>query len=503
MSMSRRIRRRRSASLASAIEPLEGRLLLATTFQVSTNLAGHNESPSTAMGDTGAFVIGWSDPSGMGISNSVRRYSAAAAPQGQTIEWNEDFDSGNTSVAADAAGNFVAAYQVYEPGGHNLLVQRYGSDGTARGTPIRASISTSVAHPRVAMDADGDFVVAWSEFYGQYIVARQFDATGKPKGQPFQVNTSQFTSVSGLSVAMDADGDFLVTWDGINYDNSGSHSGSYARRYNAAGVAQGKPWTLRYGSLAFPGHPTADFDAAGNSYVAWQAGNNIFIQRCNPTGKALGKKISVSALDHSTPVVTAGPAGEWALLWVSAGKSSTKLYLQQYQGAAKKGKGLTLASAPDANFQPSASMSSSGALVAAWMSDSGEETPNVMAWHAPALPSEIKVWQGKGKKAQELQDKQASAQNFGTVKVKAAAPLITFTVMNAGTGTLSLGGVTLPKGFEIVDPLVSSLAPGAWDVFSVRMITQSAAKRSAFIRIASNDANENPFDIWVLGEIKP
>src|SRR5437016_674183 len=61
-------------------------------------------------------------------------------------------------------------------------------------------------------------------------------------GPEFRVNTfttgtQQLYSASPGSVAVDAAGDFVVAWSSLNQDGSGL--GVYAQRYNAKGVAQG------------------------------------------------------------------------------------------------------------------------------------------------------------------------------------------------------------------------------------------------------------------------
>ncbi len=71
--------------------------------------------------------------------------------------------------------------------------------------------------------------------YGIY--AQRYNAAGLPQGIEFRVNTVTADSQSEPAVAMDADGDFVVTWQSANQDGSGI--GVYAQRYNAAGVPQG------------------------------------------------------------------------------------------------------------------------------------------------------------------------------------------------------------------------------------------------------------------------
>ena len=68
------------------------------------------------------------------------------------------------------------------------------------------------------MDTDGDFVVAWDSDeqegagYGAGVYAQRYDGDGTPAGDEFHVNTYTTEEQERPSVAMDASGDFVVAW---------------------------------------------------------------------------------------------------------------------------------------------------------------------------------------------------------------------------------------------------------------------------------------------------
>ena len=62
------------------------------------------------------------------------------------------------------------------------------------------------------------------------------------QGSEFLVNTFTTSYQSNSAVAIDADGDFVVTWHSDGQDGSGY--GIYAQRYNASGVAQGSEFLV-------------------------------------------------------------------------------------------------------------------------------------------------------------------------------------------------------------------------------------------------------------------
>ncbi|MFN9975695.1 MAG: flagellar hook associated protein, partial [Phycisphaerae bacterium] len=83
----------------------------------------------------------------------------------------------------------------------------------------------------MAMDANGDFVVAWQSSLqdgsGEGIYARRYNAAGVSQSGEIPVNTTTLNNQETASVAMDADGDFVVTWQ--SPDQNGSGVGIFAR----------------------------------------------------------------------------------------------------------------------------------------------------------------------------------------------------------------------------------------------------------------------------------
>src|SRR5205085_2357340 len=133
---------------------------------------------------------------------------------------------------------FVVAWTSYGQDGSQdgVYARRYSAGGVAQGGEFRANAYTtdSQVHPSVGMDAAGDFVVAWQSFgqdgtgYGVY--ARRYGAAGAAQGGEFRANVTTTGSQSNPAVAVDAAGDFVIAWDSAGQDGSGA--GVYARRYN-------------------------------------------------------------------------------------------------------------------------------------------------------------------------------------------------------------------------------------------------------------------------------
>lgn len=96
-----------------------------------------------------------------------------------------------------------------------------------------------------------------------------------------------------------------------------------------------------------------------------------------------------------------------------------------------------------------------------------------------------------------------SKKGFGTATVGGNGTTRTFTIRNQGTNELRdlriLSDGTNAAEFNIADLATKSLKPGASTTFRVTFKPNGVGTRKAAIHIASNDPNENPFDIFVSG----
>ena len=142
------------------------------------------------------------------------------------------------------------------------------------------------------MDANGDFVVAWSNqthlgpAYEYNVDARVYNKAGV--AQTGEIVVAQTTGDTRPTVAMDANGDFVVTWQVLN--TSSYLYGISAQRYNLAGTAQGGNIVLNSGSSnATAGEsPKVAMDSAGDFTIAYQGydanSHGIFAERFNASG---------------------------------------------------------------------------------------------------------------------------------------------------------------------------------------------------------------------------
>jgi len=197
-------------------------------------------------------------------------------------------------VAVDADGDYVVVWTQVDAGRDRVYFRLYDANGAAKGPAQEITPATDAPafaydkqrFPSVAIDADGDFVVTWSNFRdtdgngttnvfdNADVYARRYDALGRAQGGPFRVNTWTALDQKWSSVAMDTDGDFVVTWTSKGQENGGQIGfgyGIYARRYDRFGYAYGSEFQVNTTTAGNQQLSSVDMSSDGRFVIAWQS----------------------------------------------------------------------------------------------------------------------------------------------------------------------------------------------------------------------------------------
>jgi hypothetical protein len=322
-------------------------------FRINTFITDSQGSPSVAMDASGDFVVTWQslaqDGSNAGIY--AQRFNAAGVAQGTEFRVNTfTADAQNfPSVAMNAGGDFVIAWTSLGQDGsaEGIYAQRYNASGMAQGGEFRVNTVTTGRQitPAVAMDVTGDFVVAWADdtrdrsLFGVY--AQRYNAAGAAQGGEFRVNTFTTGSQLGPAVAMDPAGHFVVSWHSIGQD--GSSGGIYAARFNAAGVPQDLEFRVNSFTTGDQQISAVALDADGDFVITWNRNGSgddsgTFARRFNSTGVAQGDDFRVNTFTTNVQTSTGiamNAAGDFVITWSSLTQdgSGTGTYARQYSPA--------------------------------------------------------------------------------------------------------------------------------------------------------------------------
>ena len=211
-------------------------------FRVNTYTTGQQYGASVAAG-TGTFVVTWTSGGGYGGPAPDifgQRFLGDGTPFGPEFRVNTYTTSEQTrsSVASIPTGGFVVVWDSAGQDGDSAGVfgQRFASTGAPEGPQFRVNTYTTGLQygASVATDADGAFVVVWTNTGGYGgtpadVFGQRFASTGAPLGPEFLVNSYTTSAQDRAAVAAAPLGHFVVTWDSVGQD--GSLTGVFGQRY--------------------------------------------------------------------------------------------------------------------------------------------------------------------------------------------------------------------------------------------------------------------------------
>ena len=122
----------------------------------------------------------------------------------------------------------------------------------------------------VASAPDGRSIVVSTNLSTSQVNAQLYNADGSPSGTAFDVNqgTVKLFFPTDLAVAMDAQGAFVVTWNGMPTGSTADTM--YARRYDATGTALGSAFQVTpdsFGHSALAVDPWVPSSSPGTSSI--------------------------------------------------------------------------------------------------------------------------------------------------------------------------------------------------------------------------------------------
>jgi hypothetical protein len=332
-----------------AFERLEDRKLLAVTglggdLLVNTFTAGPQ---STADGGTAIALSGSGDGvvvfegRGAGDRDGVfaRRISAAGVPLGADFRVNETTQErqGDASIAMRGDGSFVVVWAGRGRGDQDGIFMRlYAANGTPLTGEILINQTTAgkQGQPAVEIAPDGSIVVAWEgngagDFAGVFI--RRFAASGAALGPETLVNDPSPLRQSDPTIAIQADGSFLVAWTNRGVDGSGYDI--VARRFDAAARPASPQFAInsnRAGDQVAPDvAPVANgaYDVVWSSIGSNDVGWDVKQTRAFAAGQTgAEQRVHVSAQgDQRQPKIAAAADGSTIVAWTSAAPNGAGL----------------------------------------------------------------------------------------------------------------------------------------------------------------------------------
>lgn len=132
-----------------------------------------------------------------------------------TTTRNTQYHSDSAS-AANSGLSVVVWEDEFNSTDHDIRAQMYNADGSKRGPEIVVDFDGDMAsHPAAAMDAAGDWVVTWekdSPTVQSDVWAQRYSSSGAKLGSRIDVSDDFFYNDSDPDVAMDNAGNFVISY---------------------------------------------------------------------------------------------------------------------------------------------------------------------------------------------------------------------------------------------------------------------------------------------------
>lgn len=240
--------------------------------------------------------------------------------------------------------------------------------------PVGIAIAVDTIHdanaqPKVAFDAAGNSVVVWTRWTDagnqSEVVAQRFGAGGRARGGRFRVNSYLPDFQAWPAVAMNASGQFVVAW--VSNGQDGQLSGIYARAFSPRGGAVTGELAVNT-SRGGQSIPAVGIDSKGSFVVAWYNERGTYLRRFSAAAAALGPEVLVST--GTNPTLAMAPTGAFILAWRDwdAATASASIRGRRFgKNGAPASEVLAISSRPITNSgTPRLAATADGGFLAAW-----------------------------------------------------------------------------------------------------------------------------------------
>jgi hypothetical protein len=349
--------------------------------------------PQVAIDSHGDAVAVWE------IEKSDKWYvQASQMPAGGTWQTpvqlaETNYPLGRPQVAIDSQGDAIAAWTT-DNGSHDLIDASELPAGGSWQTPAQISGSSEDAEqPHVAMNGDGDAVIAWTMWNGSTdaIEAAELPAGGTWQA-PAQISNAG-SEDSGPQVAIDEHGDVVAVWE---HNNGGQEV------VQAAQLSAGGSWQSTASQLSESGqsayNPELASNPQGDAVVVWERynGSDQIAQAAQlPAGGSWQSPVNISesGADGEAPHVAIDARGDEVAVWTRWNGSNDTAEASELVAGGAWQTPVALSSGVQDSEDPRVEMSSNGDAVAVWTAYNGSENVVQSADYVAAGPqlSEVSI----------------------------------------------------------------------------------------------------------------
>ena len=314
---------------------------LGTNQRVSDQVVfDYQETPDLDSDTSGTCVIVWEGPGLEGVGIYGQIYTSEGVKLSDNFKIVDGTNTpipsvSSPSIAFGPDGNFTIVWydnQIDTQG--DVMAQRYTNNGLPVGQPFKVGnfpIGSREGSPQITVDGMGNFIIVWHyapEDLDYDIYAQLFSAEGAPAGDAFRINDITFSYQSTPSVAMNNNGEFVVAWQ----ENRATGSRNiHARKFNfdsspVGGDIKVNDVTGEYGQIG-PKAAINDDGSFAVTWYSWGTYKDIYIQFYSPDLSPIGGNLKVNDDEgnwtQAFPDITTDEAGNYFIVWEDARNGTT------------------------------------------------------------------------------------------------------------------------------------------------------------------------------------
>ncbi len=318
--------------------------LQAATLTTAGGNVPTNQAPVVNAGNDQTITL----PNTVSLNGTATDDGLPNPPSALTTTWSKvsgagtvsfgDSNSLNTTASFSQSGTYILRLTAND--GALLttddvsITVNSGSSGSSSEFQISHSANYPQFVSQIATDPNGNFVVVWQSNVENGnawdIFARRYNAAGIAQGNAFKVNTFTANNQFVPRVAMDSGGNFAIVWESQGQD--GDSYGIYCKLYNSAGAALGSEFRVNSTTVNSQHDPTIAMTPDGDFVVAWvsdeQDGSlqGVFAQRFNGAGVPQGGEFQVNTYTTDTqrrPNAVIDANGNFVIIWDSIGQDGS------------------------------------------------------------------------------------------------------------------------------------------------------------------------------------
>ncbi len=324
----------------------------ATEFIVNTFTSGEQADPKVAVGGNGRFVVVWTsqDQDGDGLGVFGQLYDETGLPMGAEFQVNTYTEGSQRfpRVAMAADGSFMVVWSSQDQDGSSwgAYGQAYDPSGAPAGSEFQ--VSPRVVGPQIVSSVtatpDGDFLAVWMEDT-IVIYASRFDSSGNRQGLDFELEHTPNRTAQAPFVTMGQDGTYLVTWAAQGTGTIGQDI--LCRRFDSSDEPIEDAFMANSTQEWNQHSPKAAIAPDGSFAVVWTSDNQdndgssgVVVQYFDASGTPVAQEYEIhdhTDDDQNRPSVGALPDGAFMLAWESLSQDgdSWGIYARRFDPTAQ------------------------------------------------------------------------------------------------------------------------------------------------------------------------